>query len=36
MEAFKAAIDYFFSFKAYVMLPIVIFVLGLIIRMNIG
>jgi PTS system galactitol-specific IIC component len=35
MEGFQAAIDYFFSFKAYVMLPIVIFVLALIIRMKV-
>jgi len=36
MEWLQTALDYFFSFKAYVMLPIVIFVLALIIRMKIG
>ena len=35
MEALSRALDTFFSFKAYVMLPIIILVLGLVIRMNV-
>ena len=35
MEALSRALEAFFSFKAYVMLPIIIFVLGLIIRMKV-
>lgn len=36
MEILAKALNTFFSFKAYIMLPIVIFVLALIIRMKIG
>jgi PTS system galactitol-specific IIC component len=35
MEALSKALDTFFSFKAYVMLPIIIFALGVIIRMRV-
>lgn len=34
METFKSIIDAFFQFKAYVMLPVFIIIIGLIIRMN--
>ena len=36
IEQLAGAIDTFFSFKAYVMLPLIILVLGIIIRMKIG
>lgn len=36
METLQAALDYFFSFKAYVMLPIIIFVIAVLSRMRIG
>jgi galactitol-specific phosphotransferase system IIC component len=36
VETLKAALAAFFSFKAYVMLPLVIFVLALIVRMKVG
>lgn len=36
MDIFKTLIDTFFEFKAYVMLPIFIIIIGLIIRMKIG
>ena len=36
METLKTAIDAFFDFKAYVMLPLIILIFGLIIRMKIS
>ncbi len=36
MEALQAALDYFFSFRAYVMLPIIILVIALLSRMRLG
>ena len=36
MEILKDALAAFFSFKAYVMLPLVIFILALIVRMKVG
>jgi len=36
MDTLKQILDTFFGFKAYVMLPIVIFVLALLVRMKIG
>lgn len=36
METLQAVLDYFFSFKAYVMLPIVILVIALLSRMRVG
>jgi PTS system galactitol-specific IIC component len=35
MQALSTALDTFFSFKAYVMLPIIIFLLGVVIRMKV-
>ena len=36
MEILKQALAAFFSFKAYVMLPLVIFLLALVVRMKVG
>ena len=35
MQVLSTALDTFFSFKAYVMLPIIIFLLGVVIRMKV-